>query len=74
MYALDVRELLQWLQTYHHHDSSTVRVSDDATRSLQSILSITLRHYQRHILVHAEGAGVVNHDSTILCDVLAEFL
>ena len=74
MDALDMRELLQWLQAYHHHYSGAVRVGDDAARTVEGILGIALWHYQWYILVHAERAGIVDHHGTILGDILTEFL
>ena len=48
-------DLLQWLEHHDHHDGGTVRVGDDATRTVQSILCVTLRHHEGHILIHTEG-------------------
>ena len=67
-------DILQWLQYNHHHNRGAVGVGDDATRTLQRILSVTLRHYQGDIVIHAESAGVVNHYSTILRDGLSKLL
>ena len=74
MDALDVRDFLQWLKHYDHHNGGAVGVGNDTTRTVQCILSVALRHYQGYIVVHAEGTGVVNHHSTILCDGLSKFL
>ncbi len=74
MNTLDVAQFLNRLKHHHHHDGRAVRVSDDATRAIQRISSIALRHHQWHIVVHTEGAGVVNHHGAKLGDVLSKLL
>ena len=74
MDSLDVREILNRLEYHYHHDSSAVRISDDVARTVQCILSIALRNYQRHVVTHTESTGVVDHHSAILSDSLSEFL
>ena len=45
----------------HEHDRGrAVRIGDDPLVPFD-ILGVDLGHHQRHILVHAEGAGVVDH-------------
>ena len=56
MNALDVANLLKRLEHHNHHDSCAVGVGDDATRTVQGILSVTLGHHQGHVVVHAESA------------------
>ena len=72
--ALDVRDILQGLQHYYHHDGRTVGVGNDATGTLQCILGITLGHHQGHIVVHAESTRVINHHGTILGNRLSKLL
>ena len=55
MNALYVRNLLQRLQYYHHHDSCAVRVGDNAAWAVQCVFCIALRYYQGHIIVHTES-------------------
>ena len=74
MDALDVAELLKALEHYYHHDGSAVRIGNDATWTNQGILGIALWHNERHIRIHAECARVVDHHSTILCDVGSKLL
>ena len=74
MNTLDVADVLQWLEYNHHHNRRAVGVGNDATRTVQGILGITLRHHQGHIVVHTESTGVVNHHSTILGDGLGKLL
>ena len=74
VYALDVAELLQRLQHYHHHNSGAVRIGDDTARTLQSILGIALRHYQWYIVAHAERRRVVDHHCAVLSDSLGILL
>ena len=68
--ALDVAQLLQRLQHDHHHDCRAVGVGDDATRTYQGILGITLGHHQGHVVVHAEGTRIVDHHAAIAGDVV----
>jgi len=60
-----MRQLLDGLQHDNHHDRRAVRIGNDTTWAVQRIFSVDLRHDQRHIIVHAEGAGVVDHHSPI---------
>ena len=59
-HASDGRQIVQRLQSHHHLNGGAVRVRDNAVVP-GHILRIHLGHYQRHVLVHAEGAGVVDH-------------
>ena len=52
-----------------HHDGGAVRVGDDSAGTVQRIGGVALGHDERHVLVHAEGGGVVNHDGTEASDV-----
>ena len=74
MNTLDMTELLQGLQYHDHHNGRTVRVCDNTTRTIQGILSVTLRNNQGHIIVHTECTGVVNHHAAVLRDGLCKFL
>ena len=42
--------------------------------TVERILGVALRHHEGHVLVHAEGAGVVYHHSTMLRDGLGKLL
>ena len=42
-------------------------------RTIKGIFGIAFGHNQRHILVHSEGAGVVNHHSSVLGDGFGKF-
>ena len=72
MHARDVREVLDGVQCHDHLDRRAVRVGDDPPGSPLRILGIHLRHHKRHILVHAEGARVVDHHGPVLGDRLRE--
>ena len=74
MDTVDVAELLDGLQHYNHHDGGAVGVGDDATGAVEGVLGIDLGHYQWHVLVHAEGAGIVNHHRAVLGDGLGKLL
>ena len=74
MNALDVADVLQCLKSHYHHDGGTVGVGNDVAGTVQRILSIALRHHERHILVHTEGTAVVNHHRTMLGNGLCIFL
>ncbi len=70
MYPLDVRQLLDGFQRHHHQNRRAVRVRDDTPRTHERILRIDLRHHQRHLLVHPERAGIVDHHRSVLRDGL----
>ena len=72
--ALDVAQFFQRLQADHHHNGRTVRIGNDTTWAVQGILGVALRHHQGHILIHTEGAGVVNHHSSVFRNVGSKFL
>ena len=55
MNALDMTQIFQTLQGYHHHDSGTVGIGNDTSGTIQSILSITFGYHQGHILIHTES-------------------
>ena len=74
MDARDVREILDGLEDDHHHDGGTVGIGDDAAGTYESVGGIALGHYERNVGVHAESAGVVDHDRTVLGDGLSELL
>jgi hypothetical protein len=74
MDTADVADVLQSLKSHNHHDSGTVGVGNDAAGAVQSILCIALGNYQGYILIHAEGALVVYHYSTMLGDGLSKVL
>ena len=74
MYALDMRQVFKGLQGNNHHDCGAVGVGDDAARTYKSILGIAFGHNQRHIIVHAERAGIVYHYGSVLRYGLGKFL
>ena len=59
-HALDARQIVQGLQRHHHLDGGAVRVRDHAVMP-SHVAGVHLGHHQRHVLVHAERAGVVDH-------------
>ena len=72
--AADVADVLQSLQGHYHHDGGAVGVGYDAAGAVLCVLGIALGHYQGHVLVHAECAGVVYHHGTVLGDGLGKLL
>ena len=68
MYLLDMAELVDRVQYDNHHDSCTIRVGNDTTWTVQSVLCVNLWNNQRHVVFLTELAWVVNHHSTILGD------
>ena len=70
VHGLDVRELLDNIQCYHHLNGCAVGVGDDVARRAERILGIHLGHNQGHILIHAECRRVVDHQRTMLGDGL----
>ncbi len=56
----------------YHHDGSAVGVGDNASRAVEGVGRVALGDYQGDVVVHAECAGVVDHDGAIFCDVGSE--
>jgi hypothetical protein len=53
---------VQRFERHHHLDGRAVGISDDvALAKAFERLAVDLRHDQRHVLVHAELRGVVDH-------------
>ena len=74
MNLLDMAQVVDRLQYHYHHDGGAVWIGDDVAWTVERILGVYLRHYQWHIVAHTEGAGVVNHHSTILGDSIGKLL
>ena len=72
--AADVAQLFDGLQSHDHDDGGAIGVGDDAARAVEGVFGIAFGHNQRHVAVHAESAGVVNHDGPVLGDVVSVFL
>ena len=72
VHHLDVAQLLDGFQGYDHLDGRAVGVGDDAARTNLCVGGVHFGHYQGHVGVHTEGAGVVNHHGTILRDGLGK--
>ncbi len=54
--------IVQRLERHHHLDGRAIRIGDDAALLIErDRLRIDLGHDQRHVLVHAELRGVVDH-------------
>ena len=68
LHVLDVREVVQGLECHDHDDGGAVGVGDDVARGDEGVLTVDLGHHQGHIVVHAEGAAVVDHDAAVLGD------
>ena len=66
----DVAEALDGVQGDDHLDGCAVGVGDDATGADEGIGSIYLRYDERDIILHTEGAGVVDHHGAVLGDRL----
>ena len=61
-HTLDLPLVVQRLQRHHHLDGRAIRIGDDpALGELPQVVRVHLRHHQRHVGVHAELAGVVDH-------------
>ena len=74
MHPLDVREGLNGIQGHHHLYGRAVGVSNDSARTHEGVVAIHLRYHQRHIVVHAEGARIVDHDGTVAGNRLGKLL
>ena len=68
MYFLYVGDIFNRLQCYHQLCGGTIGVGDDVAWAVQCILRIHFRYHKRHILIHAESAGVINHDGSMFGD------
>ena len=67
-------KFLNGLEDNHHHDCGAVRIGYYSARTHQGILGVALRNYQRDVGIHAECTGIVNHNGSVLGNVLGEFL
>ena len=65
--ALDGTELVQGVDGHQGHDGGAVGVGDDALVPLH-ILRVDLGDHQGHVLIQAEGAGVVHEHGAGLDD------
>ena len=61
---LDPRQVVQRLERHHHLDGRAVGVGDDAAGDVAQGVGVDLGDDQRHLGVHAPGAGVVDDDGT----------
>ena len=59
-HALDARQVVERLERHDHLDRGAVGVGDDAGVPIE-VARVDLGNHQRHVLVHAECAGVVDH-------------
>ena len=66
--VLDVREVVERLEGYNHDDGRAVGIGDDVAWSVQGVFAVHLGHHQGHIVIHAEGAAVIDHDAAVLGD------
>ena len=73
MNTANVGELLDDVQCHDHLDRRAVRVSDDPSRAYESIGSIDLGYDEGDVLLHTEGAGVIDHHSTMAGDIFRIF-
>ena len=60
--------VMQRLQCHHQLRSRTIRVGNDVAATIRwqrlvHRVSIYFRHDQRHIVIHAECRGIVDHDT-----------
>ena len=62
MDAADVAEALEALEDDYHHDGGAVGVGDDAPRAAEGVFGVAFGDDEGHVIVHAEGGGVVYHD------------
>ena len=72
--AADMTDTLQGLEAHDHHDGRAVGVGDDATGSVEGILSVALGHHEGNILVHAECGAVVYHHGAVFGDGFGKVL
>ena len=53
---------MEGTERVHHRQRRAVGVADDALGSVADLGGIDLGHDQRHVGVHPEGTGVIDHD------------
>ena len=67
-HALDAVLLVDWPQRHQRRDRRAIRVGDDAL-VIPDAVSVDLGDHQRHVRIHPEGRGIVDHDGAGLhCD------
>ena len=66
-------QVIQRFQCHNHNNGRAVGVSDNAL-VLQDVFGVNLRHNQRHLGIHTEGAGVVDNNGTSFHSVRSELL
>jgi hypothetical protein len=66
VHAFYVRQSLYGAERNHHLYGGAVGVGYYASRHLQGVLRVDLGNHQRHVGIHAECAGVVDHDGAVL--------
>ena len=73
VHPADGTEVVDGFQGHHHLDCGAVGVADYAARGVESIVAVDFRHHQRNVGIHAEGAGVVDHQRAVFRYCLGEF-
>ena len=73
VHAADVAQLLDGLERHHHHNRGAIGIGNDATGAVEGICGVALGHHEGHVLIHAEGAGIVDHHGTETGDVCRKF-
>lgn len=73
MHAPDGGEVVDGLKRHDHLDGGAVGVADYAAWGVECVVAIDFGHYKWHIIVHAESAGVVNHQGAVLGDGFGKF-
>ncbi len=72
MHEPDGGEVVGGLKRHDHLDGGAVGVADYAAWGVECVVAIDFGHYKWHIIVHAESAGVVNHQGAVLGDGVGE--
>lgn len=68
----DVGQALDGVEGHDHHDRRAVGVGNDVARMALGILRIDLWDDERHVLVHAKQAAVVDHHGPVARDGVGE--
>ena len=72
VHAADFPAAMQSVEGHNHLDCGAVGIGNNAARCAEGIIAVDFRHNQRHVVVHAESAGIVDHNSAVTSDYISK--